>query len=183
MRQAALEREKADSIPDLRVLLGGRRLEDTGDYGHSVGLEVSLPIFDRNQGSIREARFNCIKTAHERREATMAATAELREAYQSLSVSQREANLLKTEVLPAAQRALDATRQAFKGGAVTDLQLLKAQRTLFRAKSSQIDALEDFHVALADVERLIGQAIGDLAPPDRSDGPPPKEPQRRTSGR
>lgn len=183
MRQAALEREKAISIPDVRVLLGGRRLEETADYGYSSALEVSLPLFDRNQGSIREARFNCIKTAYERRAATMVAAAALRQAYQSLSVSQREANLLKNEVLPAAQRALGATRRALEGGAVTDLQLLKAQQTLFRARSRQIDALEVFHVSLADVERLIGQAIGDLAPPDRSDVPPQREPQGGTSGR
>ena len=105
VRQAALEREKANGIPDVRVLFGGRRLEETGDYGYSAALEVSLPIFDRNQGSIREARFNCVKARYERRAATMLAVATLRQAYQAMSTSHRTAALLKNEVLPAARRA------------------------------------------------------------------------------
>jgi len=174
MRKAALEREKAKSIIDLRVLLGGRRIEDTRDHGFMVALEIPLPVFDRNQGSISEARLNCRKTAYERRTAVMTATAALRQAYQSLSVSQREANLLKNEVLPAAQ----ATCLALKEGGLTDLQLLKALRTLSKARIRQIDALEVFHVSLADVERMIGQAISDVAPSDRSKVPLKKKPHR-----
>ena len=101
----------------------------------------------------------------------MLATAALRQAYQSVTVAQREANLLKTEVLPAAEAAC----QALKEGGLTDLQLLKAHRTLYRARTRQIDALEVFHVSLADVERLTGQAISDVTPPDRSDVPAKKK--------
>jgi len=173
MRKAVLEREKAKSIMDVRVLLGGKRVEDTRDHGYFVALEIPLPIYNRNQGSISEARFNCRKTPYERRAAAMLATAALRQAYQSLSVAQREAKLLKTEVLPAAQAAC----LAHKGGGLTDIQLLKAQKTLFKARIRQVDALEVFHVSLADVERLIGQTISDLTPPDRPDVPPKKEPQ------
>ena len=183
MRQAALEREKANGIPDVRVLLGNRRLEETGDYGYSVALEVSLPIFDRNQGSIREARFNCVKARYEHRAATMVAVATLRQAYQSLSISRRTAVLLKNEVLPAAQRALGTTRRALEGGTVTDLQLLKAQRTLFKARTRQIDALEVFHVSVADVERLIGQPISDLRPSDRPDSPTRRRTPAEPSGK
>ena len=178
MRQAALELEKANGIPDVRVLLGSKRVEETGDYGYSVALEVLLPIFDRNQGSIREARFNCVKASYERRAATMVAAATLRQAYQALSISHRTAVLLKNEVLPAAQRALGTTRRALEGGTVTDLQLLRAQRTLFKARTRQIDALEVFHISVADVERLIGQPISDLTPSDR----PGSLPRGRTSG-
>ena len=171
MRKAALEREKANGIIDVRVLLGGKRVENTRDHGFFAALEIPLPIFNRNQGSISEARFNCRKTPYERRAATMLATAALRQAYQSVTVAQREANLLKTEVLPAAEAAC----QALKEGGLTDLQLLKAHRTLYRARTRQIDALEVFHVSLADVERLTGQAISDVTPPDRSDVPAKKK--------
>jgi len=179
MRKAALEREEAKSIIDVRVLLGGTRVEDTRDYGFFAALEIPLPVFDRNQGSISEARLNCRKAPYERRAATMAATAALRQAYQSLSVSQREVNLLKTEVLPAAQAAC----KALKEGDLTGIQLMKAQRTLFKARTRQIDALEVFHVSLADVERLTGQAIGDFAPPDRPNVSVEKKPQADASGK
>jgi cobalt-zinc-cadmium efflux system outer membrane protein len=174
MRQAALESEKADSVPDLRVLLGTKRVEDTGDHGYSVALEMSLPVFDRNQGSIREGRFKRIKAAYQRRAALMAAAAALRQANQTLSASHQEAILLRDVVVPAAQDALDVTRRALERGAVTDLQLLKAQRTLFKARTQQIAALEAYHMAAADVERLTAHPLGAVAAPKQ-----PRTPQRR----
>jgi len=171
MRKAALEREKANAISDLRVLLGARRLQDTEDYGFMIALEIPLPIFDRNQGSISEARLNCRKTPYEKKAAVMLATAQLYQAYQSLAVAQREVKLLNTEVIPAAKAAC----MALKGGGLTDIQFLKAQRTLFRVRVRQIDALEVFHVSLADVERLTGQAIGDLTAGARRPDAPGKE--------
>ncbi|KKN02009.1 hypothetical protein LCGC14_1122140, partial [marine sediment metagenome] len=39
MRRAAVELEKANRIPDLRVLGGMRRVEDTRDYGYFLALE------------------------------------------------------------------------------------------------------------------------------------------------
>jgi cobalt-zinc-cadmium efflux system outer membrane protein len=177
MRKAILEREKANSIPDVRVLVGARRVKETGDRAYSVALRIPIPIFNRNQGSISEAKLNCRKTPYERKAAAMLATAALRQAYQSLSVAQREAKLLKTEILPAAQAAC----LAHKEGGLTDIQLLKAHRTLYRARIRQIDALEVFHMSLADVERLTGQAISDVTPPDRSNVPAKKKTQGNAS--
>jgi outer membrane protein, heavy metal efflux system len=170
MRKAALEREKANAIPDLRVLFAGKRVEETGDHAFGLALEIPLPVFNRNQGNISAARSECRKVVYERREASMTATAALRQAYQSLSVSRREVKLVKDELLPAAQ----AICVALKEGALSDLDLLKAQQTLFKARVRQIDALEVFHASLADVERLTGQTIGDLASPDKKTDATPK---------
>ena len=168
MRQAALELEKANCIPDLRVLVAMRRIEETRDHGYSVALEVALPIFDRNQGAVHEARLNRIKVAHERRAAIAEATVGLRQAHQILSASYQEAALLKDVVLPAARDALDMARLGLQQGAVTDLQVLKAQRELFRAKTRRIDALEAYHTAVADIERLTAHPISAVKTPKRS---------------
>ena len=44
------------------------------------------------------------------------------------------------------------------------LDVLDAQRTLLDAQGQYIDVLESYHKAAADVERLIGQALGSTAP-------------------
>jgi outer membrane protein, heavy metal efflux system len=161
LRDAAIEREKANAIPDLKVFVGGKRIEETGDQGYFVALEIPLPVFDRNQGAINEARANRHKAAYEQRAAIMATAAELRQAYQALSLSQREVKLLQTEILPAANAAC----AALENGALTAIKLVEAKQTLFKAKMRQIDALEVFHLSLADVERLTGQSITNLASP------------------
>jgi len=182
VRRAALDREKAASVPDVRVLVGGRREEETGDYGYLFALEMSLPVFDRNQGGIREARANCTQAGYDHRAAVLLTVAALREAYKGLAGSHKEAALLRGEVLPAARRAVAASRRGLDGGALTDLQLLKAHRALFKARIRQIDALEVFHVSVADVERLIGQPVGTLSASGPRDSPSGRSAPVETSG-
>ncbi len=167
MRNAAIELEKAGAIPDLRALVTARRLEDTGDYGCTVALEMSLPIFDRNAGSVRQARLNRAKAACQRRAATMKSATALRRAHLLLTTAYQEAILLKSISVPAAQKAVDSVRAVLDAGRVTDIDLLKALRTLFREKTNYIAALETYHTAAADIERLIGKPLDAVNPPAR----------------
>jgi len=169
LRKATLELEKANCIPDLRVLGGMRRLEQSGEHGYLIALEIDIPIFDRNQGNVAQARLRRIKAAHEQRAATMAVTAALSTAYQTMSAAYHEAILTKDVVLPAARDALeiaekdlDVTRRVVVG--IAPLNILRAQRALFRAKTRYLDALEDYHTSVADIERLVaGPIIADKA--------------------
>lgn len=169
LRQAAVDLEKANAVTDVRVLVSTNRAEDTGDHGFTAALEVSLPIFNRNQGAVRRARFDRVRVAHERHAAIMLARKALSEAYEMLSASHVEATMLKAEVLPAARQRADTSDRGLVAGAVKYSQAMKARRDLYDAKSSQIDALGDFHMALMDIERLIAQPITEDA--DEPDSP------------
>jgi cobalt-zinc-cadmium efflux system outer membrane protein len=168
MRQAALELEKSNSIPDLRMLAGIRRLQDSGDHGYSIASEMSLPIFNRNQGSITQARFRHLGAAHEQQAATVATANALRAAHQTLSAAYHEATLLKDVVFPAARDAVDITRLLAEKGVDSDLEVLKAQDDLFDAKIRLSEALETYHSTLADIERLIAGSINALDIPINS---------------
>lgn len=159
MRRAAVELEKANRIPDLRVLGGMRRVEDTRDYGYFLALEIDVPLFDRNQGNLREARFNCLTAAWRHRAAIAAASSDLRRAHESLSGSHAEIVTLRTDVLPAAQEAFDIVSRTYAKRFLVYRDFLDAHRTLFRAKLQQIDALEAYHTAVIEAERLIGQSL------------------------
>ncbi|MDP6380473.1 MAG: TolC family protein [Phycisphaerae bacterium] len=165
LRGASVKLAKANSIPDIQVFGGARREEDSSDYGFTIALEVEVPIYDRNQGRIREAEFNRIKAAHERRAATVAATAALRQAHKALAAAHTEATMLKNDVLPAAQRALDTAREGLQERLLTELDLLRAERTLFEVKARQVGALAAYHTAAIEVERLIGQPLSSLKAP------------------
>jgi len=184
LREAKVEQEYADRIPDLRVLGGMRRLEESGDQGYLAALEIVIPIFDWNQHGVSQARFRRIRAAHEKRAATMATTAALSTAYQILSTSYHEAILLRDVVLPAARDALKIARVDLamkdKGEGLAlpfdPLDILKAQRALFRAKTRQSDALLAYHMAVADIERLIAGPIVVAKPPKQPETRPRKVP-------
>ena len=158
-RQAALALARAKAIPDVTVRAGLKRLEDTDDTGFLVGFSIALPVFDRNQGGIRESSYKLAKAVEERREAEARAHSNLADAYQLLSAAFVETTILRNDALPAAQRAFDSANEGYRQGKFPYLDVLDAQRTLFELKGQYIESLAAYHRAAADVERLVGQDL------------------------
>jgi cobalt-zinc-cadmium efflux system outer membrane protein len=124
---------------------------------------MPLPFFDRNQGRISAARHGVARAREELRREQAVLTAELQRAYQALSASQHETRALESEVLPAAESAFDATRQAFEQGKGDYLDVLDAQRTLVAAREQHLNALAALARAAAQVEGMIGQPLATVA--------------------
>ncbi|UCG58007.1 MAG: TolC family protein, partial [Phycisphaerales bacterium] len=141
---------------------GYQYLEEGDDSALIVGLSIPVPLFDRNQGGIQEAGHLLAKTEDERRAAKASVLAALSAAVERLSGAYVEANVLKEEILPAAQSAFDAASEGYREGKFDYLSVLDAQRMLFEAKGQYIESLAGYHKARADVERLVGQRIDTL---------------------
>jgi len=158
-RRAALELEKAKVAPDLTLNGGVRRFNETDDTALVVGVSIPLPVFNRNQGGILEAKHRLAKAGEERRAAEASIHTALAEAYQALSNAFTEATNLKNKVLDGAQSVFEASKTGYSQGKLNYLNVLDAQRTLFEAKVQYIEAITSYYTAQADVERLIGRSI------------------------
>jgi cobalt-zinc-cadmium efflux system outer membrane protein len=161
-RKAAVDLEEARAVPDPTVMGGYRRLGDAGEDAFVLGLAIPLPVANRNQGAIREAKFNLAK-AHKQKQAAEAATyAAFARAYESLSAAYAEVMDIRKAVLPGAQSAFDAVRQGYQDGKFGFLIVLDSQRTLFNTRVAYLDTLADYHSAKASVESLIAREIDDV---------------------
>ncbi len=158
-RHAAVQLARTGAVPDVEVEAGVRHFNDVDDTAFVVGLSLPLPLFDRNQGGVLEARVNVKKAEQERRAAEVRVRSALSVNYEELAATYAEATSLTRDVLPAARSSFEATREAFTQGKLGYLDVLDAQRTLIDIQSQQIDAIASYHRALADVEQLIGQPI------------------------
>ncbi|HPD14831.1 MAG TPA: TolC family protein [Planctomycetota bacterium] len=158
-RRAALELEKANRWPDLNLSPGLGYFGESGAFAWLFGWALPLTVRNRNQGAILEATHSVAKAAEMRRAAEAKARAELAEAYSELAAAFEEIRGIRAEVLPAAQAAYDAASAGFREGKFPFLDVLDAQRTLFDARGNLLTALAEYHKALADVERLIGQSV------------------------
>ena len=168
-RRAALELARSRAVPDLRAGAGVRRFEETDETAAVVQFSVPIPIFDRNQAGVLEARFAAAKAAAERRAAQVRVKTELAAAYQELAAAHGEAAALSQTVLPAAAEAFDATTKSYQAGQRSYLEMLDAQRVLFQARAQYIEALATYHPSVAKVEGLIGEPLYDASHTDPSD--------------
>lgn len=182
---AAIALERAKAAPDITLSAGirARASERSSSSGWSFGTDgiersstrtrpaggvdtlvlfgasIPLPLFDRNQGAIREAEHLALRAAQERRSARVRAEAELSQIQQKLGSSYASIQTLRTKIVPEAEGIFRSVKEAYEQGRFGLLEVLDAQRKLIEARERYLDALTEYHARLADAERLIGGSV------------------------
>ena len=157
--KAALELEKAKAISDITLKGGLQRFNETDDNTIMFGILIPLPISDKNQAGKLQASYELARAREEQKAAYTRAQMALAKSYQALSSAYTEATELDKNVLQGAESVFEASKTGYTQGKLDYLNVLDAQRTLFEAKARYLDALASYHIAKADVERLIGRSI------------------------
>lgn len=158
-RKARVSLARAQAVPDINVGVGLQRFDETDDYAGVISFGLPLPIFNRNQGEVLEARFDLAKARAQRHAAVVAVRVELTQAYQDMQAAREEIQLLQEEALPAARSAYEDIRTAYRQGGRPLLDVLDAQRTHFALEARHVAALADYHQSAAQLERLVGQTL------------------------
>lgn len=159
-RGSLVSLEQARAVPDFQVNVGLRRsLEVPGNLA-LLGVQVPLPVANRNQGNILEALRREDKARDELRAVQLSLSSDALQALERVQARRAESELLRADVLPGARSAYEAATIGFENGKFSFLEVLDAQRTLFAAKSQYLNALANFHRALSELESLLGAEGG-----------------------
>jgi outer membrane protein, heavy metal efflux system len=162
-RDAARALESARAVPDVTVSAGYRRFTAADSNAFVVGASIPLPLFDRNRAGIQAAAQRVAQAREAERAARARITALLAAAYRDLAVAHDEAAALAGNVLPGARSAFAAIEEGYRLGRFGYLEVLDAQRTLVTAEIQHLQALAAAQKAVAQVERLIGIPLSDVA--------------------
>lgn len=159
LREAELRLARAQARPDLTLGVGVRHLNDIDANALVAGFSLPLPVFDRNQGRIREAEARRAQTDAEQRASFVRARATLFGLYQELLASHDRLGTLRSDALPLAQQALEQTQYGYDRGRFSYLELATAQQELLALRAAIIDAAADHHRVLTEIERLTGAPL------------------------
>jgi outer membrane protein, heavy metal efflux system len=158
-RGALLDGERAKRYPDFMLGAGVKRTRDTRENLPLFTILMPLPIFDRNQGGVREALKRVDKARDEQSTIDTRLQSELGQTYERVMAIEMEVKVLREELLPGAKSAFDAATTGYQLGKFGFLDALDAQRTLFRTNQQYVKALAEYHHAIADLERLTGEPL------------------------
>lgn len=154
-RRVAVEQGRAK--PDINASIGMRRFRETGDRAFSVGLSLSIPLFDRNRGGIQAAYA-------EQHAARARLTAQLQEAKAdrlaaeaTLAASNTRTGAADSGVL-AAEEAYRLARIGFDAGRISQLELRSTRAALIAARNIAVDARLARVLAEIDLAGLEGRA-------------------------
>ena len=154
-RNAVLEAERSMAIPNVTLTGGIRHFRENSDTAFVLGFSVPLPLFNRNQGAIREAEALRSKADTERRATELLLQSQVGQRQGALMAARREATLLREEALLGAQSAYDAVSEGYRLGKFRYLDVLDAGKTLVETRLRYLEAVTAFHLAKVDLERLL----------------------------
>jgi cobalt-zinc-cadmium efflux system outer membrane protein len=158
-RNAELLLARLKPYPDVSIAAGWRHFNTTNDDAVRLTLSVPIPVFDQNQGNILSAQEALAKTKAEREASRNILIIMAGRAYDSLQGSLRELAVLRETAIPKSQQAAEAISEGYGQGRYTLLEVLDVQASLAQARLREQEALQNFHVAVATIEGLVGHPL------------------------
>lgn len=155
-RNAELIIARLKAIPDVRLSAGWRHFQDTYDNAVRLGVSVPLPVFDQNTGNIIAAQETLAKAGAERAINKLVLISIAGRAYDTLTGALAELKLLRSSVIPNARSAAETILSGYSQGRFTLLELLDVRGSLLQALLREQEALQNFHIAVATIEGLVG---------------------------
>jgi cobalt-zinc-cadmium efflux system outer membrane protein len=158
-REAMFDLARANAIPDVKAGVGLRHFRESDDAALVIGLEIPLPLFDRNQGARSAAQAEMNGARSLARAAQLTLTRAVTSAHAEAVSAYDSARALELRVIPQAKAAHEGTQDGYQKGLFRLVDVLDAQRTLFQATTEYVNALAQYHTARVELERLIGSPL------------------------
>lgn len=152
--EADLKLQKSMGVPDPDVLGGYKR--NSADNTLFAGLQIPLPIFNRNQGNVDRTRADVQLAQAQLEKVTLTATDEVAAA---TATYQQNLDTVQTTLPDERQRAkqdLAIMRDAYKSGGVDLLRYLDAERTEVEVEVTALRTLAEFHMSAIQLQLAYG---------------------------
>jgi cobalt-zinc-cadmium efflux system outer membrane protein len=128
-------------------------------FEQGPGLQIDLPIFNRNQGGISRAEAEIERAAKQLIAARQRVVAETREAYAQLEQARESSDLWRARLLPPLEEDIRSAERAYKAGDVSYLFVLETTRRLTDARLREIELQAAKARSLIALERSVGRRL------------------------
>jgi cobalt-zinc-cadmium efflux system outer membrane protein len=125
-----------------------------------TGVTVPIPLWNRRQGQIGEAKAATSQSAAVLYQRTLELVSALERAYEQYQLADQQATSLESGSLRAAVSAVEAAKAAYRFGERGIIEVLDAQRVLQGVRGDLVDAQFVRQSALVDLEELGAIAPG-----------------------
>jgi cobalt-zinc-cadmium efflux system outer membrane protein len=153
--QIGVRREQVEPIPNVLVRGASGYNFETRNVTTDVQMGVRLPLFDRNQGTIRQAQGELMRAQAEVTRVELTLRRRFADAYHRYEVALDSVKDFEDSTLPAARKAFEAYQDYFKKRRATWPQVLVAERTYFQLQQEYISALAELRRAEVEINGLL----------------------------
>jgi len=153
--QEQLKLEQALRFPNVSPFLGYKR--DFGEDTVVFGVEVPLPLFNRNQGGIVRAKAEGERESFQRQRVENQVLLEVGQTFNRFETERRRLEALESEYVPKARESREIAETAYRLGALDLSAFLDAQRAFREIRRLYSRSLYELTVAAFQVEAALGR--------------------------
>ena len=163
--EANVKLQMANRFSDAYLLLQPYTFQNNAPFGresatsYAVGMTIPLPIYNRNQGNIERARINVDQSRIQFIYLSRRIETEVKQAWNEYRVSALIVQQLRTQVLTASRRAVEARLRLFDEGEVAKVIYLDTQRRYNENAKSYLDSLVRHRRSMLTLNTVVGQRI------------------------
>ena len=153
--QTQLRRERREPIPNVTVRGGVGYNYETRNPVAEVGLSLPIPVFDRNQGTVRQAAADLARSHAEVTRVQLDLQRRFADAFTRYQTAREEVENFRTEALPKARKAVELYEEQLKARRAAFPQVLVARRTVYQLNEEYNKSLTQFRRAEVEVRGLL----------------------------
>ena len=160
-KEALRKRQAAFSyLPDFNLGLSRHRLEGlkpTWDF--TLSFPIPLFFWQPKRGEIAAAEALMKSLRSEAEYLRNAISLEVEEAYTNALTAGQQITLFEEQILTQAEEVYNMFLFSFQEGEIGGIELIDARRTLIEARKSYANALYNYGLTLAALEKSVGQSL------------------------
>jgi cobalt-zinc-cadmium efflux system outer membrane protein len=151
----AVERAAAGRVPDLNVQAGTAFDYASNDTIASVQLSMPVPVFDRNQGALAQARGELAAAQAALQRLKLALEQRLAAALRDYQTARERVARYVEKVLPVARESLELTAAGYREGELDYISVLAAQQAYAEKNLGYLQDLETAWKKWAEIDSLL----------------------------
>jgi len=158
------ERRKSEAVmsylPDFDLSWSRHRLTgEAATWDFTVSFPIPLFFWQPARGRIAETKANIRSLERQTEDLTNKISLEVGEACLNARAAEEQIALFQKDILAQAEEAYDLILFSFQEGEVGGIELIDARRTLLEVRKAYADALYNYRITLAALERSVGEPL------------------------
>lgn len=153
--QTQLQRERREPIPNVTVRGGVGYNYEARNPTAQVGLSLPIPVFDRNQGTVRQAAADLARSQAEVTRVQLDLQRRFADAFTRYQTAREQVENFRDEVMPKARKAVELYEEQLKARRAAFPQVLVARRTVYQLNDEYSKSLVQFRRAEVEVRGLL----------------------------
>ncbi|MBN2409522.1 MAG: TolC family protein [Candidatus Aminicenantes bacterium] len=147
-------------LPDFDLGLSRHRIEGEGTtWDFTLSFPIPLFFWQPKRGEIAEAEALIRSLQKEQDYLRNAISLEVEESYMNALTASHQITLYEEQILTQAGEVYNMFLFSFQEGEIGGIELIEARRTLVEARKSYADALFNYDITLAALEKSVGQSL------------------------